>query len=89
VFLKVKIPAETFTTDWASEGFLLIVGMHVKGQVINLVKSLITDITFVLFFCTMSQFMVFVITFLMEAFSAVFTCKRFITRVNSHMSIQG
>ena len=36
MLLEVEIPAETFVTDATSERLLFVVGVHVKGQVVDL-----------------------------------------------------
>ena len=40
MLLEVEIPAETFVTNATSERFLFVVGVHVKGQVVDLQKKL-------------------------------------------------
>ena len=40
MLLEVEIPAETFVTDATSERLLFVVGVHVKGQVVDLQKKL-------------------------------------------------
>ena len=36
MLLEVEIPAKTFVTDATSERLLFVVGVHVKGQVVDL-----------------------------------------------------
>ena len=36
MLLEVKVPAEALLTDLASEGLVLVVGVHVKRQVVDL-----------------------------------------------------
>ena len=38
MLLEVEIPAKTFVTDATSERLLFVVGVHVKGQVVDLQK---------------------------------------------------
>ena len=40
MLLEVEIPAETFVTYATSERLLFVVGVHVKGQVVDLQKKL-------------------------------------------------
>ena len=40
MLLEVEIPAKTFVTDATSERLLFVVGVHVKGQVVDLQKKL-------------------------------------------------
>ena len=39
MLLEVEIPAKTFVTDATSERLLFVVGVHVKGQVVDLQKK--------------------------------------------------
>ena len=39
MFLQVKVTTETFTTYVACEWFLIIMRVHVKGQVVDLKKG--------------------------------------------------
>lgn len=38
VFLEIKVPAEPFSAHPAGEGFLVVVSVHVEGQVVYLMK---------------------------------------------------
>lgn len=73
VLLKVKIATETLAAQVTGEGFGVVVRVHVKGEIVNLVKGLLTDDTLVLLLGRMCKAMVLVVAFLMEAFTAVFT----------------
>lgn len=50
VFLQVKVAAEAFATGDAGEGLLVIVCVHVKGQVVDLMEGLVAYGTLVLLF---------------------------------------
>lgn len=61
VLLEVKVPAEAFAAGGAGEGLLVVVGVHVEGQVVHLMESLVADIALELLFPAVSQLVVFVI----------------------------
>lgn len=43
VLLQVEVAAETFPAGGACEGFFVVVRVHVKGEVVDLVKGLVAD----------------------------------------------
>lgn len=49
--------------------------MHVKSQIVGLVEGLFAQRALVLFLFAVRQLMVFIVPFLVEAFSADFTCE--------------
>lgn len=61
VLLEVKVPAEAFAAGGAGEGLLVVVGVHVEGQIVHLMKSLVADIALELLLPAVSQLVVFVI----------------------------
>lgn len=61
VLFQVKVPAEAFPAGPASEGLLVVVRVHVKREVIDLMEGFATDWTLVLFFATVGQFVILVI----------------------------
>lgn len=61
VLLEVKVPAEALAARGAGEGLLVVVGVHVEGEVVNLVESLVADIALELLLPAVGQLVVFVI----------------------------
>lgn len=61
VLLEVKVPAKPFAARRAGEGLLVVVGVHVEGEVVNLMESLVADIALELLLPTVGQLVVFVI----------------------------
>lgn len=62
VLLEVKVPAEALAARGAGEGLLVVVGVHVEGEVVHLVESLVADIALELFLPAVGQLVVFVIS---------------------------
>lgn len=61
MLLEVKVPAEALATCGAGEGLLVVVSVHVEGEVVNLVESLVADIALELLLPAVGQLVVFVI----------------------------
>lgn len=61
VLLQVEVTAEAFPTRGASEGFLVIVRVHVERQVVDLMEGLVADGTLVLLLPTVGQLVVFIV----------------------------
>lgn len=61
VLLEVKVPAEAFATRGARERLLVVVSVHVEGEVVNLVESLVADTALELLLPAVGQLVVFVI----------------------------
>lgn len=62
MLLQVKVPTESLPTSAACEGLFIIVGMHVKCQIIDLVERFVAYITFELLLSTVCQFVVLVVS---------------------------
>lgn len=61
VLLEVKVPAKPFAAGGAGEGLLVVVGVHVEGEVVHLVESLVADTALELLLPAVGQLVVFVI----------------------------
>lgn len=61
VFLQVEVPAEALSAGGAGEGLLVVVGVHVEGQVVDLVERLVTNIALELFLPAVSELVILVI----------------------------
>lgn len=62
VLLQVEVAAEAFATSGAGEGLLVVVCVHVEGQVVDLVEGLIADGALVLFLPAVRQLVVLVVS---------------------------
>lgn len=88
VFLQVKIATESFATQATCERLCFIVGVHVEREIVDLVKRLATNVTFVLFLIAVGELVVLVVSFLVEALIAVFAHIRFVAQVYTHVRVQ-
>lgn len=61
VLLEVKVPAEALAARGAGEGLLVVVSVHVEGEVVHLVESLVANIALELLLPAVGQLVVFVI----------------------------
>ena len=61
MLLQVEIPAETLGADVAGVGFLVVVCVHVKGEVVDLVEGLVADRALVLLLRAVRQLVVLVV----------------------------
>lgn len=61
VFLEVEIATKSFGADPAGVRFLVIVGVHVKRKVVDLMKCFVADLALVLLFSRMRQPVVLVV----------------------------
>ena len=89
VFFQVKVPAESLSARFAGERFGIVVCVHVEGQIVDLMESFAAYVAFVRLFSCVSQAMVLVVTFLVEAFAADITDEGFVSSVDADMSVQG
>ena len=87
VFLEIKVSAKAFSTDFTRKWLLVIVSVHVKCEVIDLMKCFVTYIAFVGLFTTMSQFMILIVTLLVEALPAELADKWLISCMDSRMCV--
>lgn len=62
VFLQVKVPAEAFATGGAGEGLLVVVCVHVEGQVVDLMERFAADGTLELLLAAVGQLVVLVVS---------------------------
>lgn len=62
VLLQVKVPAEALATRGAGEGLLVVVRVHVEGEVVHLMERLAADGTLELLLAAVRQFVVLVVS---------------------------
>jgi hypothetical protein len=89
VLLQIEVPAKTFRANLALERLLIIVGVHVERQIIDLMESLVTDRAFVGLLARVCQLVILVVPLLMEALSAVLTNIGLKSIVNPRVGVEG
>ena len=87
MLFEIKVSAESFTTDGASERFLFLMGVHVECQIVYLVESLVAYVTFIRFLSAMGQTVVLVVALLVEPFPAELTHERLEVSVDPHVGV--
>lgn len=88
VLFKVKIATKTFAAHLTRERLFVVVGMHVKCEIVDLMERLRTDCAFVGFLAAVGKFVVFVVAFLVKALPAIFADERFVAGVDSSVSVK-
>jgi len=73
----------------AVERFLFVVRIHVKGQIVDLVKGLRAYATLVWFDLRVRQKVILVVTLLVKSLAANSAGERLVPRVYPHMCIKG
>lgn len=62
VFLQVKVPAEALAAGGAGEGLLVVVRVHMEGEVVHLVERLVADGALELLLPAVRQLVVLVVS---------------------------
>lgn len=89
MLLEVEVATKALCANLAGERFLIVVCVHVKGKIVHLMKGLVADVTLVRFVAAVCQFVVFVVSLLMESFATEFADEWFVSGVNSCVRVQG
>lgn len=61
--------------------------VHVESQIVHLMEGFVANTTLVSLFAAVSQFVIFIVTLLVESFTTVFADPGFVSRVDSYMCI--
>lgn len=88
MLLEVEVSAEALAADLTGERFFIVVGVHVEGEVVDLMEGLGADGAFIRFFTAMGELVILVIALLMETFATVFADEGLISGVDTGVSIQ-
>lgn len=88
MFLQVKVSTKAFGTYIARVRFLIIVRVHMKREIVDLMKCFVTYRTLILFLRAVSKFVVFIVSLLVETFPAKFARERFVVEMNTHVRVQ-
>jgi hypothetical protein len=88
VLFQVEISTETFAAHVATIRLVLTVRVHVKFKIVDLMKCLGTYRTRELFQASMGELVVFVVSFLVKTFSAVFAVPWLVLIMYSHVGVE-
>lgn len=88
VLLEVEVAAKAFTADAAGERLLLVMCVHVEGEVVDLVEGLVAHDTLVGLFHAVRQLVILVVALLVEALAAELADERLETGVDAHVRVQ-
>lgn len=89
VFLQVEVPAESLSADLAREWLLVVVGVHVEREIVNLVERLVANVALVRLFAAVRQLVILVVSLLMEPLPAILAHERFVVGVDAPVRVQG
>lgn len=89
VLLQIKVAAESLRAYFALERLLVIVRVHMECQIVDLMKRLVTNLTFIRLLARVRQFVILVIPLLMEALAAELADVRLVPIVNSGVGVEG
>ena len=88
VLLQVKVPAEALGADLARVRLLVVVRVHVEGQIVDLVEGLVADVALVRLVPAVRQLVVLVVALLVEPLAAVLAHERLVACVDPSVRIQ-
>lgn len=89
VLLEVKVSAKALATDLTGERLLVIVRMHVEGQIVDLMKRFVADVALVRFLTAVRELVILVVTLLVKALTAELADKRFKIGMYARVGIEG
>lgn len=88
MFFQIEIPTESFAADLARKWLLVVVSMHVKGQIVDLMERLVADVALIGLFATVRQLVILVVPLLMEPLAAVLADERLVIGVDAPVGVQ-
>lgn len=89
VFLQIEVPAEPFPAYLAGERFLVVVRVHVKRKIVDLMERLVAYAALVRFLAAVRQLVILVVPLLVETFPAELADERLEVGVYTPMGVQG
>lgn len=89
VLLEIEVPAEALTADLAGERLLVVVRVHVKGQIVDLVKGFVADVALVRLLAAVRQLVILVVALLVKALAAELADERLEVGVDARVGVQG
>lgn len=89
VFLQVEVATETLVTNPTRIGLLVVVGVHVEGEIVDLMESLVAYVALVGLLAAVRKLVIFVVALLMESFATELTHKWFVASMDAGVGVQG
>lgn len=89
VLLEVEIPAKALAADLAGERLLVVVRVHVEGQIVDLMERLVADAALVRLLAAVRQLVILVVALLVETLAAELADERLEVGVNARVGVQG
>lgn len=89
MLFEIKIATESFGADLTGEWLLVVVGVHVEGEIIDLMEGFIADRALICFIAAVCQFVILIVALLMETLPTKFTHERLIPCMDSGMGVEG
>lgn len=87
MLLEVEVSAKALAADLAGEWLFVVVGVHVEGEVVDLVEGFRAHSTLISFFTAVRELVILVIALLVEALAAVFADEGLISGVDPGVCI--
>lgn len=89
MLLEVKVSAKTLAADLAGKRLFVIVRVHVKSQIVDLMKRFVADVTLVRLLAAVRELVILVVPFLVKTLTAEFADKRLEIGVYARVGIKG
>lgn len=89
VLLEVEVPAKALAADLAGERFLVVVRVHVEGQVVDLMEGLVANVALVRLLAAMRKLVILVVALLVKTLAAVLADVRLEIRVYARVGVEG
>lgn len=89
VLLEVEVSAKALAADLAGERLLVVVRVHVEGQVVDLVERLVADVALVRLLAAVRELVILVVALLVEALAAELADERLEIGVDARVGVEG
>jgi len=89
MLLEIKVPAESLGTNPTSIRFLVVVRMHVEGEVVHLMEGLVADAALVGLLAAVRQLVILIVALLVETLAAVLANEGLVAGMDARMGVEG